>query len=265
MGSFANSTHVMISDGPKVVGAIEGLMEKAGYRPTENLPAEGDVQDWQFHLRAFRIAKPSNGWVGILDSDLMDSKELAMHLSSQLGTYALTCGVNDSDSWQYCLLARGEQRDEFDSMDALDSMSRKESEDWRDSLAAMSADDDSSGGVYDMSTEKVAPEMRGVREEEPENEVPEPGRASRQDNAFLQDRVANLRPILPEDAEEEELLDILGTQAVFAEDTLETFLDLMGISPFFAYLSYEYAEEFGEADFADADIEWLAHLGFEKE
>ena len=66
-------------------------------------------------IRTLCVAETRDGWVGVLDSDLMGLLTLAQELSSRLQTHAICVMVNDSDSWHYELFHKGREVDGFDS------------------------------------------------------------------------------------------------------------------------------------------------------
>ena len=78
-----------------------------------------------------------------------------------------------------------------------------------------------------------------------------------------------LKPLLTPNASNDLLLELLGRQAVFAEETLAEFLPLVGIAPVFAHLSYRYLEDFSESELASQSVQMAEHLrfksGFEEE
>ena len=78
----------------------------------------------------------------------------------------------------------------------------------------------------------------------------------------LSSHVEKLRPILPPDAADRGVVEVLGKQAVFAEEILGEFMQLIGVQPFFAHLSYRYLEECTVPDLLGADIKMVAHLKY---
>lgn len=78
----------------------------------------------------------------------------------------------------------------------------------------------------------------------------------------LHPHVQRLTPLLVPDASRSLLLELLGRQAVFAEETLAEFLPLVGIAPVYAHLSYRYLEEISESELASQSVEMAEHLRF---
>ncbi len=78
----------------------------------------------------------------------------------------------------------------------------------------------------------------------------------------LQPHVERLRPLLLPDVSPDSLLELLGRQAVFAEETLAEFLPLVGIAPVYAHLSYRYLEDFSESELASQSVQMAEHLRF---
>ncbi len=113
MGSFANSLHVRSNDAVSVSEGICRILENRGFRTTED--ASKLVEDLDSSVRALHVAEARDGWVGILDSDLMGLLTLAQELSARFQTHALCVMVNDSDSWHYELFYKGREVDGFDS------------------------------------------------------------------------------------------------------------------------------------------------------
>lgn len=115
MGSFANSVHIKSGRAADVIEAIRTLLLAEGYERTEEEVPEEVLWGMPSPLRAIQVSEAREGWVTVLDSDLMNSLELAGSLSAALRTHALQILVNDSDSWHYQLYHNGEHVDEFDS------------------------------------------------------------------------------------------------------------------------------------------------------
>ena len=115
MGSFANSLHVRSDSADSVSGEIRRILERRGFHLAEGDPPENDGGDADPLIRSLHVSEARDGWVGVLDSDLMGLLTLAQELSSQLQTHALCVMVNDSDSWHYELFHKGREVDGFDS------------------------------------------------------------------------------------------------------------------------------------------------------
>ena len=114
MGSFANSLHVRSDDAEAVVEEIREILKNRGYQASRDT-SKLDSEDIDPTVRALHVAEARDGWVGVLDNDLMGLLTLAQDLSSRLQTHALCVMVNDSDSWHYELFHKGREVDGFDS------------------------------------------------------------------------------------------------------------------------------------------------------
>jgi hypothetical protein len=115
MGSFANNLHVRSDDSNIVATTIQDMLIAEGYRLTDEEPDEEASWGMPSSKRAVYISESHNGWVGVLDTAMMDSIMLAVSLSRQLSTHAIYLMVNDSDSWHYQLFRNGEEADKFNS------------------------------------------------------------------------------------------------------------------------------------------------------
>lgn len=140
MGSWANSYHVRSNDPSAVLDAIRTILVESGHRLQGDEPArpvsvgrrrrgrphilrnpfptsddfdEDDVEEDRDDQRNLCVYRAVNGWVGVLDSEPFS--DLTMQLSARLKTDTLSVMVNDSDSWLYSLIRRGQPFDEFDS------------------------------------------------------------------------------------------------------------------------------------------------------
>lgn len=80
--------------------------------------------------------------------------------------------------------------------------------------------------------------------------------------ADLSAHLEKLRPILPPDATDSRVLEVLGKQSVFAEEVLGQVMELLGMQPFFANLRYRYLEVCTETELLDVDIKMVAHMKF---
>lgn len=295
MGSFANSVHVRCDDAGEVVDAIQRALDAGGYERTDETLDEEATWGLSSSLRGLQVSDSHDGWVGLLDSDLMQAAGLAADLSRRLETCAIQFMVNDSDSWHYLLWRHGMQLDEFDSSGGTAGHSQMDEE-----LAEMA--DLFSGGMPDF--EERCREMQQQMEQAQPPEIREIQRRMQQGTATQEEMLAfaewfqqnmgdlmgavsqimpgtvpfpgvqglpesdlrahaeKLRPILPPDAAPDRVLEVLGRQAVFAEVVLEEFLPLVGIQPFFAFLSYSYLGECTDSDLLEADIRLIADLRF---
>jgi hypothetical protein len=82
------------------------------------------------------------------------------------------------------------------------------------------------------------------------------------DDEELLTHVQRLQPLLVSGTPSDQVLEVLGRQAVFAEETLGEFLPLVGIAPVYAHLSYRYLEEFSESELASQSVRMAVHLKF---
>ena len=115
MGSFANSLHVKSDDPVRVAECIRNLLLADGYAITDEEPPDDALWGMPSPFRALHVSEAREGWVSLLDSDLMQSLSLAAALSGELEAHTIQVMVNDSDSWHYQLYHAGQQVDEFDS------------------------------------------------------------------------------------------------------------------------------------------------------
>lgn len=115
MGSFANSLHVRGADTEAVSSAIRRIMQNNGFVTTDEAPTEESIWGMSSSPRAMHVSEASEGWVTVLDSDLMNMSDLGLELSRLLETYVILFLVNDSDSWHYQLFYAGGDIDSFDS------------------------------------------------------------------------------------------------------------------------------------------------------
>ncbi|MEA3399891.1 MAG: hypothetical protein U9R79_01475 [Armatimonadota bacterium] len=172
MGSFANSIHVRADDSAGVVEAVSTVLLAKGYEPSDQAP---HADDWGIGgpLRAVRVSKPRDGWVSLLDSELLGIEALAGALSEHLGADVLTVAVNDSDNWVYTLFRSGELEDAFDSMSEEDFLAYFD-DDMADELGEMLDDGDVDGmqerllehmqQFHDRLAELMPDEMRDIHE-----------------------------------------------------------------------------------------------------
>ena len=70
MGSFANSLHVRSDDAGAVSDEICRILENRGFCPAED-PPNLDDDNLDASVRALHVSEARDGWVGVLDSDLM--------------------------------------------------------------------------------------------------------------------------------------------------------------------------------------------------
>jgi hypothetical protein len=308
MGSFANSLHVRSSDAAAVAEAIRTALLAEGYEPTDEEPDEEAMWGGPSALRAVHVSAARDGWVSVLDSDLMSSMTLTAELSGRLETHTLHFLVNDSDSWLYQFYHDGRKVDAFDSSGDEDEFSEDEDEDGDEAPGMIQADDaarlqqDFIASFQQFQAkmqEMLPPDLREIQERwktgraTPEEiqkyttwaqtEMPKlrgglqellGGFASvvaarkqqpkLEDEGKFQAHVDHLHPLLKDGIGDDQVCRVLGTKAVFAEETLGDFLLLLGIARYYAYLSYRYLEECTEQDLANNSIQLSEHLRFKR-
>lgn len=114
MGSFANSLHVKCEDAARVAAAIREVLA-GGWKETEAAVAREACTAADAKVREVHVSAAVGGWVSVLDSDLSHLEELTRELAAHLGTPALLCFVDDSDSWSYQLAGPSGPAGQFDS------------------------------------------------------------------------------------------------------------------------------------------------------
>ncbi len=311
MGSFANSLHVRTDDAESVAEGIREILKNRGFRGAEDA-SKLDTADSDPSQRVLQVAEARDGWVGILDSDLMGLLTLAQELSSRLQTHAICVMVNDSDSWHYELFHKGREVDGFDSPGASPLLDLTElpddmleMPDATELAEAMEAVMDQMPALADLLQSLLPPEMREIHQkitdgkatpEEAEEfsrwsrELAE-GAATEFDDATKKDEgddlpvaatdtdgngqaaskqqleghLHHLRPLLAAGVKPDRIKEILVEKATFAEEPMADFLELLGVSRFFAQLSFQYLQEFTSEDMQDAGIGFRAPLVFVKE
>lgn len=286
MGSFSNSIHVKCDDANDVVASIKNAMRAAGYDATDEQPDQDAMLDMSAPLRAMHVSRSRNGWVGLLDSDLVNSCTLASDLSQRLETCVIQFMVNDSESWHYVLFRHGSQVDGFASSVGLagdygvDAISPEAAQmisgDGFEQRTREMMEDGMPAGIRDIQ-ERI--EQRTATEEEMTqlgewimaqsqrvvgeiNEMTPSLDGPSVPEVELNSHVEHLRLILPPDATDSHVLEVLGKQDAFAEEILGEFMELLGVQPFYADFSYHDLEECGETDLLKADVETVAHLKF---
>jgi hypothetical protein len=85
---------------------------------------------------------------------------------------------------------------------------------------------------------------------------------SAEEEQRLRPHVEQLQPLLAAGTPADLILELLGRQATFAEETLAEFLPLLGIAPVYAHLSYRYLEDFSESELASQSVRMAEHLRF---
>jgi hypothetical protein len=316
MGSFANSLHVRSDDAGPVADTVRQLLADTGYVPTNKEPKLGPFQATTGHERAVVVCEAHQGWVGVLDSDLVQSMSLAGELSRRLDTYAMQFLVHDSDSWHYGLYQAGTQIDEFDSSGGFDDDDEdfggddEEDADFTSSSPTISAAD--WPALQQKLNERMVEQQRRMEAEMPADirdiqqkiqtgaasaeemqkyaewaqaqtarivqdlsdifppgMLPgqQPSAAPRQKppggfNPEIDTHLETLRPLLAAGISDGEVLETLGREAVFAEETLAEFLPLLGIAPLFAHLSYPYLAESSDAELRTQNIKVAQRLRY---
>ncbi len=311
MGSFANSLHVRSDDAESVTMGIRQILENHGFRATET-SSNLDKGDLDPEIRALHVAEARDGWVGVLDSDLMGLLTLAQELSSRLQTHALCVMVNDSDSWHYELFHKGHEVDGFDSPGASPLLNLDELPDDMlempdaDELAeAMEAVMEQMPGIADLLQSLLPPELREIhkkitdgtatREETQEfsrwsqelaegaasefgagsknaadSELPvaaadSDGNGQAASKRALEGHLHHLRPLLGAGVQPDRVKEILDEKATFAEEPMADFLETLGVSRFFAQLSFPYLEEFSSEEIQLEGIQFREPLVLVKE
>jgi hypothetical protein len=120
MGSFATSLHVKSNDANRVASTLAEILAGEGWRPTEKTPIESAQRGMPSDVRAMQVSDSQDGWVSILDTDLMGAHSLAPAIAKKLATHAIFFFVNDSDSWSYLLANPKGTVSEFDSDESDD-------------------------------------------------------------------------------------------------------------------------------------------------
>lgn len=301
MGSFANSVHVKFGDAAAVLDIIEKGMRESGFEATDE-PVEMSFGIMDSPVRGIDVFASHNGWVCVLDSELMACEALTVELSKVLATHAMMCMVNDSDSWHFQLYNRGELVSSFNSLAGFKSVDEaglspsnllqfpgKHSQEslkaaakemqqqianaWPEELrtiwnrmengTATEEDIQRYSDLINESASRIREEYNKFAEE---FDVPPLGEGFRDSGTSTADADAQLealRPILPPGTSDEQVLEVLGKQETFAETVLEEFLKLLGIQSHFAYLSYQYLHEDTAAeDLAAAGVQPPAELRF---
>lgn len=310
MGSFANSLHVRSDDTESVSRGIRQILEKRGFRFADD-PPELDTKSLDPSIRALHVAETQEGWVGVLDSDLMGLLTLAQELSSRLQTHAICVMVNDSDSWHYELFHKGREVDGFDSPGAPPLLDLNELPDDMldmpdaDELAeAMEAVMETMPALADLLQSLLPPEMREIQQkiadgtatsEEADafsrwsqelaagaasefgeatkksaNDLPvaaadSDGNGQAASKRQLEGHLHHLRPLLASGSQPDRVKEVLAEKATLAEEPMADFLEMLGVSRFFAQLSFQYLGEFSVDEMQGEGITFRAPLVFVKE
>jgi hypothetical protein len=115
MGGYASSLHVRSDDAQAVIAEIAKSFGAQGYRIADVDRKAFEKPESGCTDRLLGVAGAENGWVGVLDSDLLGMLTLAQELSARLDTYAICVMVNGGSSWHYELFRGGRPLDGFDS------------------------------------------------------------------------------------------------------------------------------------------------------
>jgi hypothetical protein len=335
MGSYANSLHVKTTDAERVAAGVTDLLAAAGWRPTQKTVDDRTAWTSQGTLRGVHISAPRDGWVSILDTDLMGAHESVVGLAKELSTHAIFFFVDDSDSWSYLLADIKGQVSEFESEQATGDDDDFDSSDFDDGdlvqatgalaqatgalaqatgaiaqLQALMRDGSVLQKFQEVQQQVLAsapPEIRELEarlkrgqgtvadmqqykswalQEMPKHTAqfrsllgdvmnigrvspsgksktkskPKPSKAQR---AASKQRIDQLCPLLAPGVTDKQVEDALDKRNVFAECVLADFLPLLGISDFYANLSYRYLSGVKESELAAHKIRFLRHLAFE--
>jgi hypothetical protein len=126
MGSFANSLHVKADRSEMVAAAIHDILRDAEWRPTDQPPDPDAPLGMTNGRRGIQVSAPVNGWVGLLDSDVVGITELGATLAEKLSVHTILFLVNDSDSWGYGLVDPSGNVSEHFPDEASDDMDAEE-------------------------------------------------------------------------------------------------------------------------------------------
>jgi hypothetical protein len=284
MGSFATSLHVKCDDTELVIAAIKNVIRDAGYETTEEPLDENAEWGMPSALRGIHVSRAHNGWVGLLDSDLVNSFALVADLSRSLETYAIVFLVHDSDSWNYQLCRCGSQLDEFSSsaeinqehdlpevspeavqrmldlrqqmLDGMPSEIREIEARFMEGTATQEEMKRFSEWA-EANSEQVTRHISQIA-----SEMSPPVASHSPAEREFGDHIEKLRPILRPDATDGRVSEVLCKQTLFAEQVLREFLELLGVQQGFADLSHRYLEEWTETELLKNGIEIVAHLKF---
>lgn len=311
MGSFANSLHVRSDNAEAVAHEIRRVLENRGFRTTQDT-SKLDAENLDPSMRALHVADARDGWVGVLDSDLMGLLTLAQELSSRLQTHAICVMVNDSDSWHYELFHKGREVDGFDSPGASPLLDLNElpsdmleMPDADELAEAMEAVMDQLPALADLLQSLLPPEMREIHQkiakgtatpEEAEafsrwsrelaegaadefgsanrraagHDLPEAasdsdGNGQAASKKELEGHLHYLRPLLASGVKPDRVKEILVEKAAFAEEPMADFLEMLGVSRFYARLSFQYLRQYTCEEIEDEGIGFRPPLIFVRE
>jgi hypothetical protein len=115
MGSFANNLHLKLNDAERVAVGLRELLAEAGWRPTQKPVDDRAIGSDRDTVRGVQISAPRDGWVSILDTDLMEAHAMVSRLAKKLRTHVIFFFVDDSDSWSYLVADPKGKVTEFNS------------------------------------------------------------------------------------------------------------------------------------------------------
>jgi hypothetical protein len=321
MGSYANSLHVKTTDAERVAAGVTDLLTAAGWQRSNKTVDDRTAWTSQGTRRGVHISAPRDGWVSVLDTDLLGAHESVAGLAKQLSTHAIFFFVDDSDSWSYLLVDPTGQVSEFESDQGADDDKDFDSSDFDDGdlvqasgaiaqLQALMRDGSVLQKFQEVQQQVLAGAPPEIRELEARlkrgqgtvadmqrykawalQEMPKhtaqfrsllgevlnvarvgpsaksKGKSSRKrtkaQRAASKQRIDRLRPLLAPGITDKQVEDSLDKRDVFAENVLADFLPLLGISDFYANLSYRYLSGVNENELAAHNIHFIRHLAFE--
>lgn len=76
--------------------------------------------------------------------------------------------------------------------------------------------------------------------------------------------LSKIRPVILPGIGDERILEVLRSDAVFAEGALSEFMELLGIHPVLANLSYWYLEEFSQTELDEIGVRFARHVRFRR-
>lgn len=120
MGGFTNCIHVKRDDAIEVADAVRAILENEGMIKTDDKPPADIMEAMQSPVREIVVFESHKGWVGLLNSDMMESESMALELSRRLATHVFQFMVHDSDVWYYALFNNGNKVDEFNSAGSME-------------------------------------------------------------------------------------------------------------------------------------------------
>lgn len=300
MGSFANSILVACDDVTAVADTVRTTLLQDGWSNSEFEPDARDPMVTTPY-RTVQVVGQATDWVGILDSDLVESSNLAAALSASLNCPVFQFMVNDSDTWHYQLFHQGTQVDQFHGGPAVESYSQFSA----NAASDEEAEDGYITGQFGQTLEDFQQQTQQLMENAPGDIRQIQQRMLEGENVSSQEaqdyanwiseqlqpmvqqlekmcegkapgsmagsldsppanglqtvdkHLKNLRPLIPQSVNDQQILQSLTASRVFAEECLADFLKLLRIEPTFAHLSFSYLDEF--------DDQWLNGHGLRRE